>query len=104
MAKKKTPILHHTPWEAHRDDAIRLAALRWFALTIEKTAIELYATDKKATYPKMVTILRKTVAEMNDLRDDSREEEDGCPMGYVLCDGLCVPACDSDSDDRPDNA
>ncbi len=55
-------------WQAVPNDAIRLAALRWFALTIEKEAIELYATNT-ATFPEMEKILRKALGEIDDLRD-----------------------------------
>lgn len=81
-------------WQADPDDAIRLAALRWFALEIEKLAIELYASDK-TTYRAMEEILIGTVKQMGDLSTKLMLQEDECPEGYVLCkDGLCAPMCD----------
>ena len=96
MAKKKKNTFHRGTdrWQAAPNDAIRLAALRWFALTIEKWAIELYATDA-TTYPKMVKALRHALNDLRDIRDDARQDEDDCPEGYVLCDdGVCAPSCD----------
>lgn len=96
MAKKKKPTFHRGTdrWKAVPNDAIKLAALRWFALTIEKWSIELYATNT-ATFPELEKILRKTMNAMSDLRDDFAAEADDCPEGYVLCDdGVCAPSCD----------
>ena len=66
--KKKKPTGGTGRWQAAPNDAIRLAALRWFALTIEKEGIELYATNT-ATFPEMEKILRKALGEIDDLRD-----------------------------------
>ena len=81
-------------WQADPDDAIRLAALRWFALEIEKLAIEIYASDK-TTYRAMETVLTNTVKQMGELSKKLMLEDDECPEGYVLCkNGLCAPMCD----------
>lgn len=101
MAKKKKSTFHRGTgrWQAAPNDAIRLAALRWFAVTIEKWSIELYATDA-TTYPKVVKALRHALNDLSDLRDDARQDEDDCPEGYVLCDnGMCAPSCDKLSSD-----
>jgi hypothetical protein len=82
-------------WQADPDDAIRLAALRWFAIEIERLSIEIYASDKRK-YRTMERLLRRTVKRMGAIGDRTnvlRDEE--CPNGYVLCkDGLCAPMCD----------
>ena len=62
-----------------------LAALRWFALTIEKEGIELYATNS-ATFPEIEKILRKALGEIDELRDKFAAQEGDCPEGYILCD------------------
>ena len=88
---KKTGIV----WQAGPDDAIRLAALRWFALEIERMGIEIYASDK-TKYKAIEKVLRQTMTAMNAQRDRVIvADSDECPDGYVLCkDGLCAPMCD----------
>jgi hypothetical protein len=96
--RKKKPTGGTGRWKAVPNDAIRLAALRWFALTIEKEGIELYATNS-ATFPEMEKILRKALGEIDHLRDRFSAEEDGCPEGYFLCDDdVCRPSCEKVSD------
>ena len=102
--KKKKPTGGTGRWQAAPNDAIRLAALRWFALTIEKEAIELYATNT-ATFPEIERILRKALGHIDDLRDKFAVAEEGCPEGYVLCDDdVCRPSCDKLGSDKPDNS
>ncbi len=103
---KKVPVV----WQAHPDDAIRLAALRWFALEIERLSIEIYATDK-TKYPAVESLLRKTVKSMGAAittvksmgaaittvksMGEAITDESVCPPGWVLCpDRLCAPMCD----------
>jgi len=95
MAKKKTTFHRGTDrWKAVPNDAIKLAAVRWFALTIEKAGIELYATNT-ASFPELEKILRKTLGDIDDLRDKFASQEADCPEGYVLCDDdVCRPSCD----------
>ena len=95
MAKKKKGARGGAGrlWQAEPDDAIRLAALRWFAIEIERKAIEIYATDK-SRYLDLEALLRHTMKKMNIVSDEIAEPEE-CPIGYVLCkDGMCAPACD----------
>jgi hypothetical protein len=97
--KKKKRPRGTERWQAVPNDAIRLAALRWFALTIEKEAIELYATNT-LSFPEMEKILRKALGDIDDLRDKFAAEEDGCPEGYFLCDDdVCRPSCDKITSD-----
>jgi hypothetical protein len=72
-----------------------LAAFRWFANTIENFAIELYATDRDS-YEEVEGVLRNTLKELQRVRRGFLvpQEENGCPDGYVLCDGVCMPSCD----------
>jgi len=97
--KKKKPTGGTGRWQAAPNDAIRLAALRWFALTIEKEAIELYATNT-LSFPEMEKILRKALGEIDDLRDEISLANEDCPEGYILCDDdVCRPSCDKVSSD-----
>ena len=95
MAKKKKSTRSTGGWKAVPDDAIRLSALRWFALTIEKSAIELYATNA-ASYVEIEKVLRKALTGLGDLRPDfATADPDDCPNGYFLCtNGLCQPSCE----------
>ena len=82
-------------WEPSGEDAISLAAFRWFANTIENAAIELYATDR-TSFKEVETVLRHALSDLEGLRPRFlvSEEENGCPDGYVLCHGVCAPSCD----------
>jgi hypothetical protein len=82
-------------WNPSPRDAMSLAAFRWFANTIENFAIELYATDRDS-FPEIERVLRGTLTELKAtrVRFAVPEEENGCPDGWVLCDGVCAPACD----------
>ena len=85
------------PWKPDPEDAIRLAALRWFGLELERLAIEIYATDK-SKYPEMESVFRKAIKGLKQAGlGGPHQDEEECPPGYVLCnDGLCAPACDPD--------
>lgn len=101
MAKKKKTTFHRGTdrWKAVPNDAIKLAALRWFALTIEKVGIELYATNA-ASFKEMEKILRKALGELDDLRDRFELANEDCPEGYILCDDdVCRPSCDKITSD-----
>jgi hypothetical protein len=93
--KKKTTRPRRAVWQAQPDDAIRLAALRWFALEVERLSIEIYATDKRRYVP-VERLLRDTLKRMGTIRASAKVDDPGvCPDGYVLCkDGLCAPMCD----------
>ena len=95
MASKRGSKKTRIVWQAGPDDAIRLAALRWFALEIERMGIEIYASDK-TKYKTIEKVLRQTMKAMNATRDHVIvADSDECPDGYFLCkDGLCAPMCD----------
>jgi hypothetical protein len=81
-------------WQADPDDAIRLAALRWFAIEIERLSIEIYASDK-TRYLDLEDLLRGAVKRMKKITRRFDLDDEDCPNGYVLCkDGLCAPMCD----------
>ena len=92
MAAKKNEIRGAGRWQAAPNDAIRLAALRWFALTIEQTCIEMYATDP-ASYHVLEKELRHAIEKLRKHRHKLTLGDDGCPDGYVLCGETCAPMC-----------
>lgn len=102
MAKKQSRS-GKEPWKPEPEDAIRLAALRWFTIELERYSIEIYASDR-TQYPAMEGVLRKALTEMKAFgrpagaasRKRGLQEEQECPDGYILCkDGLCAPMCDA---------
>jgi hypothetical protein len=86
-----------TDWEPSPQDAMRLAALRWFANTIENFSIELYATDR-TSFEAVETVLRETLRELKSLRAQFPLSANRCPDGYVLCHGVCSPSCDGEEE------
>jgi hypothetical protein len=82
-------------WKSSPDDAMSLAALRWMANTIENFAIELYATDRES-FSEVEEVLRNTLKELKRTRRSFAvaQEENGCPDGWILCHGICVPSCE----------
>ena len=83
-------------WEPSANDAIAIATFRWFANALENDALELYMTDR-SHFAHIESVLRRAVKDLADTQTKSRlsQEEDGCPEGWVLCDGICKPSCDS---------
>lgn len=100
MAKrKKTSAPTASKWHPRPDDAIRLAALRWFALELERLSIEIYASNQDL-YPQMERVLRDALKSLGGVgRRVNLVADNECPDGYVLCkDGICAPMCDSVGD------
>lgn len=85
-------------WEPSPDDAMSLAAIRWFACVIESYSIELYATNP-STYEHTEKILREAVRKLGlqRLKVGMGLTTDDCPPGYRMCDGICKPACDAEA-------
>src|SRR5438045_8665561 len=96
MAKStKKSATNKVLWQAHRDDAIRLAALRWFALTFERLAIQIYATDREK-YDALTSLMKSQIKALASFGERQIADGEPCPEGYFLCaDGLCAPMCDS---------
>ena len=92
-------------WSPQNDDpALTLAAIRWFGLSIEKLAMDLYVTDRKR-YPEVKYVLAEALKALGRMRSESKggqppptanaaDYEDGCAPGYVNCNGICLPECD----------
>lgn len=137
-------------WTPQNDEpALTLAAIRWYAMSLEKLAMDLYITNREM-YPDVKAILATAFEELGALRgycvpegasagrrakpaaaskprypagqwastlaeqqmakvegyasgggslpqplNFTAEYEDGCGPGYVNCDGVCLPQCDS---------
>lgn len=82
-------------WQPHRDDAINLATIRWFALAIEAKGIELYGTNHRA-YSNILVALNKGLAAINavDAKKPPLGDDDiDCPPGWVPCHDDCAPSC-----------
>jgi hypothetical protein len=95
MARKQTPQGRvKQVWIAESRDAISIAALHWYAITIEKVCIEIYATDRKR-FKALEALLQSQVRDLYKFAKGVKgDEDDECPEGYVMCNGLCAPACD----------
>lgn len=96
MAMKKAKKTKRThKWQARPNDAIRLAALRWFALELERIAIQIYATDR-SRFSDMEGVLRSTLKQMARIHAGvSVSDDEDCPEGYIRCkDNTCAPSCD----------
>lgn len=93
MPKHTGPVKQD--WVALPQDAINLAALRWYACEIEQVCIEIYATNRKK-FTKLEDMLKKHVTALKTLGASKLiADDDNCPPGYVMCeDRLCAPACD----------
>lgn len=83
-------------WTPSPNDAMAMAAIRWFANVIETYSIELYATSPK-TYAHTEKILRHAVKKLALQKTSLQKglDSEDCPDGYILCrDAICRPACD----------
>jgi hypothetical protein len=92
MAKKRKGKTTHK-WQPRANDAINLATIRWFALTIEAMAIEVYGTNP-AVFSRLEAALREcvgTVAAIDPKRPIADDTD--CPPGWVPCAGECAPMC-----------
>jgi hypothetical protein len=80
-------------WQPGPDDAIKLAALRWYALMMESAAIQVYATDS-SKYSALETIMRNCISQLNSVHPKPIGDDDGdCPPGFVMCGNECAPMC-----------
>jgi len=93
--KKKHKAVGSQKWQPQPNDAIQLAALRWFALEMERISIQIYATDKRQ-FTAMEKVFRHTLGKLNVVLETVNAlSDDDCPEGYIRCkDGTCAPACD----------
>lgn len=80
--------------EQNDQPALTLAAIRWYAMSIEKLAQDLYVT-RPSMYPSVQAALDKAMADLEALRQPltSQAESGECPPGYERCAGFCLPIC-----------
>jgi hypothetical protein len=69
------------------------AAIHWFALALEKRAIQLYATDA-STYSAIREAFVAAGHKLGEVRLEEPEDHD-CAPGTVWCADIqmCLPAC-----------
>ena len=84
-------------WSPDNDQPVMtLAAIRWYTMSIEKLANDIYIT-RKTLYPEVELALRTAFESLGRVRKTmsvQQADEDGCPPGYVNCNGACLPDCD----------
>jgi len=80
-------------WQGKPDDAIKLAAIRWFALMAESSSIQLYATSPE-NYGTICRIMREAIKKLEAVSKPIGEPQVDCPEGYVWCGRECAPMCD----------
>ena len=71
-----------------------LAAIRWYAMSIEKYAMDLYITNR-AQYPEVKAILDGALESLEQVRAQmtATVQDAGCPPGFKDCNGICLPDC-----------
>ena len=99
--KRKMPEIPEKDWEPSLEDAINLAALRLYAITIEELALLIYRSDPEKERPKFKPLQQVLAQSIRDLRNLSKGEKGkggiklslpGCPDDDELGpDGLCHP-------------
>jgi hypothetical protein len=83
-------------WTPQEDQAaLTLAAIRWYTISIEKLANDLYVT-KRELYPDVEAVLKTAFRDLGRIRKSlsATNVDDGCGPGYVNCNGVCLPDCD----------
>ncbi|MDQ3068166.1 MAG: hypothetical protein M3R55_00370 [Acidobacteriota bacterium] len=84
-------------WTPQEDQtALTLAAIRWYAISIEKLSADLYITNK-TLYPEVQAILNTCFRDLGAVRKSLLPPagDEGCGPGYVNCHGVCLPDCDN---------
>ena len=80
-------------WQPEPNDAINLATLRWYALTIDRLLIQIYCTDR-SKQAAMQAILDKALKDLYRHGKGITVGDDECPEGQRRCsDGFCAPMC-----------
>ena len=102
MAKKRDKKHHKKHgtgrWQGTPDDAIKLAAIRWYLCAIEIEAIQLYATDP-SLYESIEEKMGDCIDELHGLKKTLTGDEGDCPPGYVMCGDECAPRCFTEEND-----
>lgn len=94
-------------WNENDEPALTFAAIRWYAMSLEKLAADLYITDR-SRYPAVKAVLAQALNQLEALRPQQPPQRaatlagaavaasDGggpCPPGFEFCGGLCLPSC-----------
>lgn len=82
-------------WSKDQDQpAMTLAAIRWYAMTIERMSTEIYITNP-SNYPQVKDALNAAVSALEKIRVSATTESLSgvCPPGFQDCDGVCMPKC-----------
>jgi hypothetical protein len=75
------------------NDALNIAAIHLLALQIEQVATEVYVTDPDR-FEDVLAMMREQVGALRGSTPTSfSDNDDECPEGWILCDGLCMPMC-----------
>ena len=92
MTNQKDP-----KWTPEPSDAIHLATIRWYAVAMERLAIEILVSNR-AKFGVLDDVLRRQLVELRAVARTLGLSQGDCPDGWLLCrDGLCSPACDEET-------
>jgi hypothetical protein len=90
-------------WQASPKDAVNIASIRMYMLTIEHLALAIYRSDPSASRPRFVPLQKELAQYLKELRKFAKSRAKsrgksmarGCPdPNDELCDGLCYPPGD----------
>jgi hypothetical protein len=86
---------HKTRWTPQADDAMNLATIRWYGITLERLLIEMYSTNRHK-WPGLQERLNQDLKDLYDyFKSPDFADEDECPPGQTMCsDGLCAAQCE----------
>ena len=90
MAKKKASSTRKRP----SNDALNLAAINWYALSINRLATQVYVTDPKR-FTDISNALTEALESLKQVQMALAAPCGDCPDGWECCrNGLCAPTCD----------
>jgi len=75
------------------NDALNIAAIHLLATQLEQVATEVYVTNPDRM-KDVLAMMRADVEALRSLAPKTLSDNDeDCPEGWILCDGLCMPIC-----------
>ena len=94
MAKAKKRKTPSRVGNSSEKAAYELAALHWYALTIERLCMQLYVTDA-GNLGQIKGALNDALAALNHIKNAAAAGCDECQDGWECCkaDNLCAPTC-----------
>ena len=76
------------------NDALTLAAINWYAMSINRLATQVYVTDPKRL-ADISNVLKQALQSLNEVKMALATPCGDCPDGWECCrNGLCAPTCD----------